>query len=159
MPSKCSFQPLRETKRVSTEGIYEHRSALVATSGLHNSRLLMCWNCFWRQTDWYNGVVGVLKGCAASVEAWFTDLGSIYSFALALFGVCAEAAELAWHARVLREALELFFEPSPNRKWALITSMVDFYCKQVNAIDFVSAVTCKNWCDGTLSFCLLPVAL
>lgn len=58
--------------------------------------------------------------------------------------VCAEAAELAWHARVLREALELFFEPSPNRKWALITSMVDFYCKQVNAIDFVSAVTCKN---------------
>lgn len=71
------LNPLRETKRVSTEGIYEHRSALVATSGLHNSTLLMCWNCFWRQTDWYNGVVWILQGLAASAEVWLTDLGSI----------------------------------------------------------------------------------
>lgn len=94
MPGKYS-SALRETKRVSTEGIYEHRSALVATSGLHNSTLLMCWNCFWRQTDWYNGAVWALKGRAASAEVWLTDLGSIYPFALALFGVSAETTEPA----------------------------------------------------------------
>lgn len=99
-----SLNPLQETKRVSTEGIYEHRSALMATSGLHNRSLLMCWNCFWRQTDWYNGVVWVLKGWAASAEAWFTDLGSIYPFASALFGVCAEATELADKQGPLRGA-------------------------------------------------------
>lgn len=58
MPGKYCSLPLWETKKVSTGGIYEHRSALVATSALHNSMLLMCWNCFWRRTDWYNAVCG-----------------------------------------------------------------------------------------------------
>lgn len=52
--------------------------------------------------------------------------------------------------RVLWERLEIFSEPAPSRKWTLITLTVDFYCKQVKAIDFLSAVTCKNWCDGAL---------
>lgn len=27
----------------------------------HNSPVLMRWNCFWRQTHWYNGVLGLLQ--------------------------------------------------------------------------------------------------
>lgn len=48
--------------------------------------------------------------------------------------------------RVLWEGLESFSEPGPNRIWILITLTVDFHCKQVNAIDFASAVSCI-WCD------------
>lgn len=92
-PGKYSPQPLQETKRASTGGIYEHRSALVATSGPHNSMLLMLWNCFWRQTDWYNGVVWALKGQAPGAEVWLTDLGSIYPFASTLSAISAEAIE------------------------------------------------------------------
>lgn len=118
------LNPLRETKRVSTEGIYEHRSALMATSGLHNSRLLMCWNCFWRQTDWYNGVVWVLKGWAASAEAWFTDLGSIYPFASALFGVCAEATELADKRGPLRGAAVLLWTSQTGNGSLLLSRLI-----------------------------------
>ena len=34
--------------------MHEHRSPPPAMSCLHNNTLLMSWNCFWRQTDWYN---------------------------------------------------------------------------------------------------------
>lgn len=81
-----------ERQRVSTEGIYKNRSALVATSAPHNSVILMCWNCFWRQTDWYNGVGPSGLGFLRSV--WLTDLGSMWTFALPLWGVCAGAMEL-----------------------------------------------------------------
>lgn len=42
-----------------------------------------------------------------------------------------------------------------NRKRILITLTVDFYCEQVKAIDFMSTVTSKTWCDGAvwLSVC------
>lgn len=53
----------------------------------------------------------------------------------------------------LGEGLESFPKPATNRKRIIVALTVDFYCKQVNAIDFVSAVTSKTSARrGTLSF-------
>jgi len=87
-----------------------------------------------------------LKGQAPGAEVWLTALGSIYSFASALFGLSAVSTELTDTQGPLRGGGVLFLNLLPNRKLTLIILTVDSYCEQVNAIDFVPAVTCKNWC-------------
>lgn len=116
----------------------------MATSGLHNSG-------YWcagiasegRQIDimvWR----GSLRERAAGAEAWFADLGVNLSICIGPLWCLRWGHRANGRTGSLAEGPESSPERATNRKRIILVLTVDFYCKQVNAIDFVSAVTSKT---------------
>lgn len=142
--SKYSSQPFQETKRVSKERIYEHRSALAATSGLHNSSYRRAGIASeGRQID-IMACCGSLRAAGPSCRCQSLIRRPWVNPSICIGPLCGlrRRTPARGAARPLKRLRTGMGPLSPPR--------LIFYSKQVNAIDLVSAGASTGWSDGFL---------